>query len=106
VRPLRRADRPSPGRPITVTVVHGTLRWGYHVAATLRDVTITRTRRGGTLSGGVVTFNRAQTGTNGAVARQPPLYFVTLITGGAWQWPVKRLEIDAKTVRADLGPQE
>lgn len=107
LRALRRADRPGPGRPVTVTVVRGTLRWGYHVAATLREVTITRTRRGATLSGGVETFNRMRTGPNGVVAQRPPLYFVTPLQGGtAWQWPVRRLEIDARTVRAQLGPQE
>jgi hypothetical protein len=97
--PLRRRDRPGPGRPVTVTVVHGSLRWGYHVAASIRDATITRTRRGATLVGGVASFDRFRTS-------QKPLYFVALITGGAWQWPVKRLEINDKTVRAELGPQE
>ena len=36
-RPLRRADRAHPGRPVTITVVQGSLRWGYHVAASLRE---------------------------------------------------------------------
>lgn len=104
----RRADRPSPGRPVTVQGIHGTLRWGYHVAATIRDYTVTRTRRHATLTGGVVSFNRAFTGPDGFVgaAKQPPLYFVAQIQGGAWQWPVKRLEITDRTVRAELGPQE
>jgi hypothetical protein len=100
MRPLRRADRPKPGRPVTVTVVKGTLRWGYHVAAVLREVTITRTRRGATLTGGVETVDRFRT-------RQTPLSFVAPLQGGtAWQWPVKRLEIDHRSVRAELGPQE
>lgn len=105
---LRRADRPTPGRPVRFEGVHGTLRWGYQVAATLRDYAVTRTRRSSTLTAGVVTFNRAFTGPDGVIgpSRQPPLYFVALTKAGAWQWPVKRLEIDAKTVRADLGPQE
>jgi hypothetical protein len=93
---------------VTVQGIHGSLRWGYQVAATIRDWTVTRTKRHSTLTGGVVTFNRAHTGPNGVVgkARQPPLYFVALLQGGAWQWPVTRVEIDAKTVRAELGPQE
>ena len=100
VRPLRRVGRPSPGRPVTITGVRGTLRWGYHVAATVRDWTVTRTARSSTLQGSVEDdvdrFRTAQT----------PLFFVAMIQGGsAWQWPVKRLEIDARTVRAELGPQ-
>jgi hypothetical protein len=108
VQPLRRTDRPSPGRPVKVEGINGTLRWGYQVAATLRDYTVTRTKRHATLTAGVVSFNRAFTGPNGVVgtAKQPPLYFVAILQGGAWQWPVKRLEIDATTIRAELGPQE
>lgn len=99
-RGLRRADRPGPGRPVTVSIARGTLRWGYHVAASLREVTITRTRRGATLTGGVETVDRFRT-------RQTPLFFVTPLQGGAaWQWPVRRLEIDDRSVRAELGPQE
>lgn len=99
-RAWRRVDRPRPGRPVTISVVRGTLRWGYHVAADIRDVTITRTRRGATLTGGVASFDRFRT-------TQRPLHFVALLQGGAsWQWPVTQLEIDARTVRAELGPQE
>lgn len=105
-RPRRRADRPSPGHPVSVTGVHGSVRWGYHVAATIRDWTVTRTRKGSTLTGGVVTFNRYQTEPvrPGGKPRNE-LFFVALIKGGAWQWPVRRIEIDARTVRAELGPQ-
>jgi hypothetical protein len=61
---------------------------------------VTRSTRSATLTGGVESVDRFRTA-------QRPLYFVTLIQGGAsWQWPVKRLEIDARTVRAHLGPQE
>lgn len=105
---LRRPGRPSAGHPVTVQGIHGTLRWGYHVAATLRDYTVTRTRRHSTLSAGVVSFNRAHCGPDGLVgpSKQPPLYFVAQLQGGAWQWPVRRLEITDRTVRAELGPQE
>jgi hypothetical protein len=98
-RALRRADRARPGRPVTVTGVQGSLRWGYHVAASIRDWTITRTARTSTLTGGVASVDRFRT-------TQRPLYFVALIQGGAWQWPVVRLEINDRTVRAELGPQE
>lgn len=98
MQPLRRADRASPGRPVTVTGVQGSLRWGYHVAASIRDWTLTRTARGGTLSGSVEHVDRFRTD-------QRPLFFVALVKGGAWQWPVTRLEIDTRTVRAELGPQ-
>jgi hypothetical protein len=102
-RALRRADRPHPGRPVTVTGAQGSLRWGYRVAATIRDWTVTRTRKGGTLRGGVESHNAAY-------AYQAGLYFVTLTTSGAWQWPVRRLELTPHLtphrIVAELGPQE
>jgi hypothetical protein len=105
-RPLRRVDRPKPGRPVTVTGAIGTLRWGWHQAATIREWTLTRTRRGATLRGAVETVNYAQTQCRGDGLPHNELFFVTLIQGGgAWQWPVRKLEINAQAVRAELGPQ-
>lgn len=98
-RPLRRVGRPSAGHPVPILGHVGTLRWGYHVAATIREWTISRAKRHATLTGGVESFDRFRTG-------QRPLYFVTLLQGGvSWQWPVRRLEIDSRGVRATLGPQ-
>jgi hypothetical protein len=104
--PLRRRDGKPPGRPVTITGGQASLRWGYHVAAEIRDWTVTRTRRGGTLRGAVETFNRCHTARRGDGMPQNELFFVTLIQGGAWQWPVRRLEIDDRSVRAELGPQQ
>ena len=75
------------------------MRWGYHVAATIREWMVSRTRRTSTLRGSV-------DGLNSAYAYQHGLYFVTLTKAGAWSWPVTRLEISAQRVTAELGPQQ
>jgi hypothetical protein len=98
-RALRRADRPKPGRPVTITGAAGTLRWGYQTAATIREWTVTRQRRSSTLRGTL-------DGYNSAYVYQRGVHFNTLTQAGAWEWPVRRIEIVGSRVTAELGPQQ
>lgn len=78
----------------------GEVRWGYHLAATLRDlrITIPRTRTGArTLRASLVTANAFQ-------LTQPGLTLV--VPFGKGGWPITAITVTAGTVTASLGPPE
>lgn len=73
------------------------VRWGYHIAATLRAWTVSRDEAGNlTLSGSLATIDTYR-------ASQRPLVF----TAKGLRWPiVNELQVADGTLSAFLGPKE
>ena len=85
---------------VVVRGVTARLMWGYHVAASLRAWTVSRTdEEGWTLSASV---ERA----DGFKVSQQPLTFVAPHATGAWRWPVRSLAMTDGSLIASLGPKE
>ncbi len=82
-----------------VRAARGRIEWGYHVAAELREFTITHDRTADvwTLAGTAVVANRYQLG-------QKPLELVVPVTGGAWRYRVLATEVVGTTIRAIVVP--
>jgi hypothetical protein len=81
----------------------GTVRWGYHVAATVGPFTITRGTSGYRLAATVVEADVAR-------LRQQPLVFVMPLTHGdrtvGWHWAIRGCELIGDRLVADLGGVE
>jgi hypothetical protein len=85
---------------MTVTGATGTLRWGYHVAGTLRAWTVTKTDEAGlVLTAQIQELNAFR-------IKQRPLMFVVAHTQGVWRWPVTAVQMADTTLTASLGPRE
>lgn len=83
----------------TVTVAEGRLRWGYHLAGTVRGGTVTCTDGAWSLVGTVAE-------TDAYRLAQRPLSFVVMVKSGAWTWPIEALQIANGTLTARLGSPE
>lgn len=77
----------------------GEVRWGYHIASTLKSWTLAAEPAGGTLTAEVVSHDAYR-------VSQQPLTFVVPRPHGQWSWPVQSLQITGTSLRATLGPQE
>jgi len=77
----------------------GSLMWGYHVAATVRDWTVASDGAQRSLSAAIVRLDDFR-------LSQRPLMFVAPHRGGAWSWPVLELQAGDATLTARLGPRK
>lgn len=85
---------------VTLTGDVGSLRWGYHIAASLRAWTILRTESGTVqLTATFVTQDAIR-------LSQQPLVFVASHPKGTWRWPILALQIMGGSLTASLGPKE
>lgn len=75
------------------------LRWGYHVAATLQDWTLTPGASSLTVTARVVSSDAFR-------VAQHPVVFTVPRQNTIWSWPVLSLQIAGQTLSASLGPQE
>lgn len=87
------------GHQLTVTGVAGSLRWGYHQAASLSAWTVTRTPDGWSLTATVVHADAFR-------LTQRPLVFVAPTQAGVWRWPLVAWVITGASLEATLGPKE
>jgi hypothetical protein len=81
----------------------GSIRWGYHLAATVGPFTITRGTGGYRLAATIVEADAAR-------LRQQPLVFVMPLTWAgravAWHWAIRGCELIDGRLLADLGGVE
>lgn len=80
---------------IAIKGVAAELRWGYHIAATLRAWAV-----GGVP--GAWTFTATIVQKNGFMVSKRPLF---IVTPNGWQWPVETLQITDDALMATLSPQ-
>jgi hypothetical protein len=84
---------------MTYRGVEASIMWGYHVAATVRDWTVTKGETGWSLSAAVVSLDDF-------TVSQRPLKFVATHQGGAWSWPVLTLQNMGASLTGTLGPRK
>lgn len=83
---------------MVISGVVASLLYGYHVAAVVRDWTLTHDAAGWRLAGRLSQAHPHR-------IRQQPLIFQAPHARGVWRWPVLSLE-GTETVTAHLGPKE
>ena len=83
-----------------VTGAEARIVWGYRLAASLRDWTITKAEDGTLALSASVTFQHA------VWISQRPLVFEASHAKGVWTWPIDSLQIVGGTLTATLNPQE
>lgn len=84
---------------LTVKGAEGSLRWVYHLAATLRHWTIEKSAGGYSLTATVVNADTFR-------VSQRPLTFVAPVQGVSWRFPLTTLQITGVSLSATLGPKE
>jgi hypothetical protein len=85
---------------VTVKGASGSIRYGYHVAATVGAWTVTRAGEGWSLQTTLVQSDAFR-------LSQQPLAFVVTVQGVSWRWPiVGALQKTGSVVSAQLGPKE
>jgi hypothetical protein len=82
-----------------IRIAEGTLRWGYHIAATLQTCTVSTTDGVRTLTGTVVSADAFR-------LAQQPLTFVVTHPTKAWSWPIHSLQVAGSALTARCGPRE
>lgn len=86
--------------PLVLNGESAVLRWGYHQAAALYDVTVTKNDQG------VWTLSSRLEHQHAFRLSQRPLVFCLTHAKGVWRWPVIELQIQGASLSAVLGPKE
>jgi len=82
-------------------IVHGqtgTIRWGYHLAASFRAWTVTQ-------DGGAAVLEATVVDANAFRLSQQPLVCQARHATGAWTWPIVSLQIVGASLTATFGPR-
>jgi len=84
---------------VQIRGAHASIKWGYHVAATVAAWSFTGSGQGGTVSATIETRDAFR-------LRQSPLVLVLMLDGLPVKWPVLGLDEDGPTVRVVVGPKD
>jgi hypothetical protein len=82
---------------MTIRGVIGRVEWGYFTAAAIHGYTVTRTADTWRLRASVVMADAYK-------LAQRPLLFVAPTQRGEWRWRVRRYDLAAHTLTAELEP--
>jgi hypothetical protein len=85
---------------ITVGGLSGTLKWGYHEAASLGKWSITADRSGQRLTADIVSHDAFK------VSQRPLTLVVDRPKGQQWCWRIDTLQVTGTTLAATLVPEE
>jgi hypothetical protein len=85
---------------MTITGINGSLRWGYHEAASLSGWVITKSVEG------AWSFTSTASTVNAVRVSQRPLSLVVRHAHGVWTWPVETLQMQGASLSGTLGPKE
>ena len=77
----------------------GQIRWGYFLAATVKEWTIVREPGAMSLTATIVSKDAVR-------ISQRPLDFNVTHRRGVWTWPITELQVDGDTVTASLSEKE
>lgn len=82
---------------LTINGQAATLRWGYHLAATIGPWSVTRAEEGAWIFVGTILTHDAV-----RVSQHP----LDVVTPNGWRWPVTSLQITGASLTATLSPKE
>lgn len=87
--------------PLRIAGADGSIRWAYHLAASIRPWTVTKDEGEDVyrLAGTIVQSHPVK-------VAQRPLTFVAPVKGGTWRWPILELQITGTSLTATLGHKE
>jgi hypothetical protein len=83
---------------VTLRGVNGSIRWGYHLAATCAKWCVVRK------DDGSFTLSASTSQANAYHLTQRPLVFTVSVVGGMLTWPIRSLDVTGSTVTGTLGP--
>lgn len=83
---------------MTVRGLVGQVMWGYHLAGSVSQWTVSKSDGAWSLSATVVSSDAFR-------LSQRPLVFVAPHKDGAWRWPIVSLQIEGAALTAQLGPK-
>jgi|SRR6516164_7935935 hypothetical protein len=87
------------GDGVEIRGVTASIKWAYHVAATLQGFSIRHDKRAGRwTAGGRIAVS------NSYFLAQRPLELEVPHAGGAWRWRVRAITVDGQAIRATLEP--
>ena len=84
---------------MTITGEAGHIRWGYFLAASVREWTIVRESGAMRLTATIVSRDAVR-------ITQRPLDFIVTHRRGVWTWPITELQIDGDTITASLSEKD